>query len=533
MLRRSFPALTLTFAAATLAAPAIARADAAAPPAAQPTEAKSSSPSVDVATAENAPLAGWHGGVFYMRDPGDNFRLHIQGRAQLDMYNYFGPGITDTALKSTFFVRRIRPELTGEIMGKWQWMLAGDFGATSNDNPRGTVETSAAAPGKPPTDTSGRYNSAQTVGIRALATDVFLNYHPCAFFNVQLGQYDAPFTMENRTSDKYIQFMERSLAVRALGIPTNKEIGVMLWGELPNKVFFYSLGAFNGDGQGRLSPDNRMDAMGRVFFHPLAPGKGALKDLQIGGSFRFGSRDPNYVNYDYSAMTTQGNVTFWSPIYGSSRGTTHVLPSGKQVGVAGELRIPIDIFDLTSEFVYINNGTRESLEGFQATNAERYGTMKGYSYYVQLGFWPLGNRDINGAPGYENPTHVDLAKADEAPKTALQLLAKWEQLSVDYDSASRIGTADASNIDGKIKVNAFSLGANYWVTKHVRLSINYVLNMFPDSAPVKATVKGGTAQTSDQRALGPAQGLPAGINDDARDNGHMVHELLLRAAIAL
>ena len=32
-------------------------------------------------------------------------------------------------------------------------------------------------------------------------------------------------------------------------------------------------------------------------------------------------------------------------------------------------------------------------------------------------------------------------------------------------------------------MNAFSLGANYWFSKHIRFSANYVVNMFPKSEP--------------------------------------------------
>src|SRR4051812_43435464 len=65
--------------------------------------------------------AGSHGGTFYLRDAEDNFRLHFQARAQIDAFNYFGPGVSDTGLKSTMFLRRVRPELTGEFFqGKFQ-----------------------------------------------------------------------------------------------------------------------------------------------------------------------------------------------------------------------------------------------------------------------------------------------------------------------------------------------------------------------------------------------------------------------------
>jgi phosphate-selective porin len=481
------------------------------------------------------PMAGWHNGLVFFRDYHDNFRVYLQGRAQIDAYTYFGPGVSDTALKPTLFLRRIRPEITGELFHRWTFMIAGDFGATGLDNPKGTTETSAAAPGKAPSATSGKYASAETVKLSAAPTDVFINFKAHALFNAQVGQFDAPFTMENRTSDKYIPFMERSLAVRAVGVPSNKEIGLMLWGEVPNKVFYYSVGVFNGDGQNRLNTDARADFMGRAFIHPLATvTKSELKDFQIGGSFRYGSRDQKFTDYDYSALTTQGNYTFWSPTYGGTNGTTHIIPSGDQVGAAAELRLPISIVDVNSEFVYVHNNTREALEGFEATNTERLGTMKGYSYYVEVGVWAYGQRDVNGMPGYENPPHLDFSKPDpEDPPHAFQILAKWEQVKLSYASAGRLGAVDPKNMDGDIKVNAFSLGANYWWTKHIRLTTNYVINMFPGSEPGKATVAGGPQETATERAQAPGNTLATGVNDKARSGAHILHELLFRVAVAL
>jgi len=483
------------------------------------------SPKVDSGVGDGHPLAGWHNGVFFLRDASDNYRLYLQGRAQVDFYGFAGRGVADTTLKPTLFLRRIRPEIGGELFKSWWFSIAGDFGATNVDNPKGTNETSAANPGAAPTDTSGKYASAQTSRVSAAPTDVFLNFRAHSLLNVQVGQFDAPFTMENRTSDKYIPFMERSLAVRAVGIPTNKEIGLMLWGELTNKSWFYSAGLFDGDGQNRLNTDGRGDFMARTFVHPLASDPTELANLQIGLSLRYGSRNNRFSNYDYSGMSTQGGFGFWNPTYSGSEGTTHILPSGTQVGLAGELRVPVSIVDLTSEVVYIKNNTREVQEGFQATPGSnlRLGDLHGLSYYVQAGIW-FGKRDISGLPGYENMTHVDFTRPDAPPAHAVQLLAKWEQVHLNYESASRAGTADAKNADGAIKVNAFSLGVNYWASKHIRLTANYVLDVFPDSAA------GGS---SANRALAPGNTLAKGLNDAARAGAHSLHEFLLRAAVAL
>ncbi len=484
------------------------------------------------------PLAGFHNGLFYLRDPNDNVHLFINGRMHIDFFSYAGGGVPETVLKPTLFLRRIRPEIQGDFLGHWNFMIAGEFGATALDNPRGTNETAAAAPGTPPGANTARFAPAQTTRFQAAPADAFLNYREGTLFNLQVGQFDAPFMMDNRTSDKYTAFMERALPVRAVGIPANKEIGAMAWGETENRLFYYSFGPFNGDGQNRPNADARFDLMGRFFVHPLATTSIAkdnpIKDMQIGTSLHYGSRDKKWVEYDYPQLTTQGAYAFWTPTYAGTNGTNHIIPAGDQIGVAAELRIPFDRFDLTGEFLYVKNNTREALEGFEATNTDRYGAIKGISYYAQLGYWIFGKRDINGLPGYQNPPKLRWGYPDPAePDTALQLLAKWEQVSLNYDSASRAGAADAKNVDGDIKLNALSFGMNYWATKHVRISLNYIFNHFPDSAPVKASTMGGPQQTSKNRALAPGNTIAPGVDDGARDSAHDLHEILARFAIAL
>src|SRR5260221_2896681 len=158
------------------------------------------------------PLAGWHNGLAYLRDPNDNFRIYLQGRAQIDAYAYAGPGVdklSPSGLKPTIFLKRIRPEITCEILHDFPFMIAGDFGQSAVDNAKGTNETSAANPGVAPTAATGRYASAETVRFQAMPTDVWVGYRGLGgLLNVQVGQYDAPFTMENRTSDKYFPFID-------------------------------------------------------------------------------------------------------------------------------------------------------------------------------------------------------------------------------------------------------------------------------------------------------------------------------------
>ena len=215
-------------------------------------------------------MAGWHNGRFFLRDYNDNFRIYVQGRLMVDSALYFGPGVGESALKDTVFLRAARIELTGEFLKYVTWSLAGDFGRTGTTNPAGTTEAAAGAPGAVPTASSARYASAQTASVAAAPADVYLNFRPWPWLNLQIGQFDAPFTLENRTSSKYYAYIENSLAVRDLGIPDGKEIGMMLWGETPGRHFAYAFGPFLGEGPNRLNLDNNLDLIGRAFVHPFA-----------------------------------------------------------------------------------------------------------------------------------------------------------------------------------------------------------------------------------------------------------------------
>jgi hypothetical protein len=504
-------------------------------------EARAQEPAPVAANEGEPSLAGWHEGLFYLHDREDYFRLYVQGRVHVDSLSYFGPGVrnlpADQALKSSFSLRRARLELSGELLqNKFQWSLAGEFGPTSTDNvgARNAAQDCSVDPTTGVQTCTSRAGTVEAPLQKTIITDAFINYAASPWLNIQAGQYLVPISLENRVGDNGTPFLERSMPVRLLAAPNTRDIGVMVWGEAPKTTFYYSVGIFNGDGPNRLNADSRYDGIGRVFARPLARSKHALlRDAQIGVSGRYGSRDKTYVGYDLPTLTTQGGYAFWRPTYNdSSNRFTHILPSGDQGAVALELFLPISKFDLTSELVYTRSNTREALDGYQLSGfSERLGVFKGFGYYVAGSFWVMGDRSITGFPPYGRPNHIDLKKPSSPPKQGVQLLAKVEQLNLTYQSASRSGTPDRSSPDGDISMTALSFGATYWASKHFRLSVNYVYNLFPDSTPVSPSVKGGAQQTADQRAIAPAQNLAKGSNDGARDGGHHLHELQFRLGV--
>jgi phosphate-selective porin len=477
-----------------------------------PTDPEVRRPAVPEASATRAvnsepSTAGVYNGTFYVRDRNDVLRLYLQGRAMIDYYSFYGEGVDRvSSLNPTFLLRKVRLELGGELYRRVQWFFGGDFGMNSV-----------------------ALGTNQAVATRAAPADVFVNFKADPLLNLEVGQFDQPFTAESRTADKYLQFMERSIPVRVIGKGNAKDNGLMLWGNLDKRVFSYAVALVQGDGMNRPNVDHRFDVLARIFVRPLARSTSPVRDLQVGGSVRRGSRDGDLVGYDYSPMTTAGGYAFWKPTYGAPasagnpQGQTHVIPSGAQLTAAAELRVPMNSFDFTFEGIYGTENTREAQDAnlFQSV---RYGNLESFGYYAQVGWWPLGNAYVNGIPGDESLTSIDFGKPDKPPASALQFLARWEQLFARYEGNQNGGTTP-SDIDGKIKANALSVAATYWLGRVLRVSVNYGINWFPGSAP-------NSAWTREQRAQAPGNTLAPGVDDAARARAHVLHELLGRVQVA-
>jgi hypothetical protein len=478
-----------------------------------------------------APIAGFHNGLFYLKDKKDIFRLYVQGRVHLDAVGWIGPGITsldaNNALRPTLFVRRARPELGGEFFLHWQWQLGIDL-ATSTDNQTGKTDALNCGVGA-----AGALNcTPQTTPVEApiqkpAPTDAFINFGPSSWFNLQVGQFYLPFTMENRISDNTTPFLERSVVVRNIGAPLTRDIGVMAWGESPNGRLYYAVGIFNGDGPNRPNQDARFDYAGRVV------GRLSRIGAQLGVSARWGSRDDKLVGYDAPALTTQGGFAFWRPTYKDSQGQlVHIIPSSDQLGVGLDMYLPIGPVDIAAELVYAASGTREAVDGFQlAGPSARTGALTGYGYYVEGGIWLLGSRDIIGFPSHAKPLHLDLKALPKPAQHGVELLGKVERLALAYHGASRSGASDPLTPSGNIEVLGATVGLNYWATRHLRVAINYSYYVFPGSEPVTPSTPGGPVQGPGQRAMAPAQMLARGEDDPARDHGHDLHEVSLRFGV--
>ncbi len=490
-----------------------------------------SGPPTDESAANTVtPLAGWNRS-FFIRDPHDLVRMYPGMRINTDLSSFFGPGVDDVAapdggngLKTKIFLRRVRLELAGDFTKYLNWMLSVEWGQQPLTNTNGKTETAAGSAGGAPDATTAKFAPVQATSASAAPQDVWINVHFLNELNFMVGQEKSQIGIENRTSDNYTPFMERNIAIRGFVVPTQREIGITAWGDIgKNSVLAYEVGVYGGDGQNRGQIDNQVDGMGRVFFRPFAADDTSpVQQLQVGLSGRYGQRDPKYVGYDLSPITTGQGYSLFNTTYKDSLGRTlHIIPSSGQSVFGGELRVPVSRFAFQGEAYYVNDETREAVDGYQLTNSERFGALKGVGWYAMLEAWPWGDPFISGDPGFVRPVKVDFDHPHpDYFRRGLELLAIVAGIDATYDGASRLGSYDSKTPGAKgvakdVKIYQVGAGANFWYSRNFRVMFNYMAYLTPGSG------------SADNLAVVPGNTLKTPLTD-----AHIIHEVGSRIALA-
>jgi phosphate-selective porin len=434
------------------------------PPPPAPAEVAQPAVAVVPAAPLTEPMAGFSDGVPFLRSPENSFILFPSGRLQVDTYVFHS---ANKVPNDTFLLRRARLEVGGWIGGFVYFWLAGDFAIGP---PAG------AAPVAP----SNLATTDDYVALAPLGNLVIF----------QIGQFDAPFTLENRTSDKYFDFMERSITVRAFGIPDNKEMGAMLYGFNDARNFHYSLGLFNGDGQNFKNADQEFDMMGRGWVAPFSfTGDGPLHDVAIGASFWTGDRtrtDAAGNGLALPSQTTQGGFTFlnmgsFTATSGGTTTTYQLRQVGRLNSYAVELNAPIaHRYGVRGEYVWRHSPlSAQSIASSGAGTIVGGADLRGSSFYGEVWAWAVGDDTIIGDQQGLEPFARYRKFGVKPVRNGLMFALRYEHLDETLSEAADTAMLKLGNkAVGKTVVDSGELGINYWRSKRFRATFNYVLNHF-------------------------------------------------------
>lgn len=437
-----------------------------------------------------APLAGYSDRNFFFRDRHSWFVLVPKGRINIDWYNFVNRppppmGVLPnsaadprSSLRDTIFIRRARIGFAGTIARHIDFRVEAELANLA---------------------TPGQYATLSDAS-------VVVNYSP--YLQLEAGQFFAPFTLENPTSENYTDFMEKSAAVR-FAVPTSREAGAMLQGTLPKKLARYWVGLFDGDGQNVKNLDNRPAFIGRVIVAPLTllPRHAAwIDDVWVGGSFWYqqadnlGGAGPPSTSAatagDLPSVTTQGGFAVFTANYNNgsdalgSAVRSHLALDGTVLKYAFEANLPITTRGgLRGEFVHQSMELRRYDDAnsgsgnLQRTSGPK-GFLDGYAGYVEAYAWIGGPVNVDKPGLYQTP-HWNGYVTPPPPRWAVMLAAKYEHVEF---AISGFGNDPAN---GHYALDVFELGGSLWVTRHARVMANYVLNYVGSGDPAQAATMVG------------------------------------------
>src|SRR5436305_11855973 len=142
----------------------------------------------------------------YVQQRGPELKLVLGGFIQVNFedgdVSAFEGRFGETALKDRFRLRRARINLTGDFAEQFDFKVEGDF------------------------ENSDGLNSNRTA---FEATDIFINWHQFTWSQIKMGQWKAPFGLEQITPDTTLYTIVRTLRTGA--ITPERQIGIQLWGK--------------------------------------------------------------------------------------------------------------------------------------------------------------------------------------------------------------------------------------------------------------------------------------------------------------
>src|SRR5438132_3349730 len=261
----------------------------------------------------------------YVQQRGPELKLVLGGFIQMNFedgdVSAFEGRFGETALKDRFRLRRARINLTGDFAEQFDFKVEGDF------------------------ENSDGLNANRTA---FEATDIFINWHQFSWAQIKMGQWKAPFGLEQITPDTTLYTIERTLPTGA--ITPERQVGIQLWGKpfatmWPGQadLLTYYAGIFNGNGRNITNNDNNnfmyVGRLESTLFKDVF-GKGSFFKL---GADILNSRDDKGTNISQSLTLLVNSDGSLSPF---------VLPGADERtawSVDGWLRV--GPFDFIGEFL--------------------------------------------------------------------------------------------------------------------------------------------------------------------------------------
>lgn len=379
-----------------------------------------------------APQTGAGRAGFSVQSADGNFRLRLRGLVHSD--GRFFVDDSDRRGVDTFLLRRVRPIVEATIYRQFDFRLTPDFG-------NGTT----------------------------VLQDAYVDARLRPQFKIRAGKFKAPVGLERLVSASEMTFVERALPT--LLVP-NRDLGVMVHGDLSGGGLAYAAGLFNGvtDG-GSADADiaDGKDVVARLFAQPFRARRDSVwRDLGAGLAVSYGRQQGvSAASTGLPILRTSGQQAFFA-YRGEEAGLGAVLADGTHSRLTAQGHYYYGQLGLLAESVLSRQDVRRgALSDTLDTTA-----------WQVAGSWVLTG-ETPSFRGVAPRTPFDM---DARTWGAVELTARYSALRVDA-AAFPLFANPAIAARG---ADAWAAGVNWILNSGVKLQGNFERTTFE---PAGATVR--------------------------------------------
>ncbi|HEX7858890.1 MAG TPA: porin [Verrucomicrobiae bacterium] len=401
--------------------------------------------------AKTAPSMSIGAQGFSYRSADTNFVLKIRGLLQADSRFYIDDGGNNR--NDTFLIRRARPIIEATLWDNIDLTLVPEFGGGSN-----------TADGNPTSSAS--------------ILDAYANIRYSPELQLRVGKFKSPVGLEQLQSDSQAYFMERGLPS---SLTPNRDVGLMLHGEVFDGVVNYQAAVLNGVGDNRNSPnldiDDDKDVAARLFFHPFQKlDIEALQGLGVGIAGTSGNHDgvqginsygtegaQTYFSYNPQNATVRADGTAW-------RLTPQAYYYWRSLGLIGE-------YVVSSQEVRASASNTNGVSGFGELQHKAWQIVGGYV---------LTGEDASFR-GVNPKKPFSLASNQWG---AWEVVARYSHLDIDDEAFPIFSNPSTSATEA----HGYGFGINWYANRNVRTSLNYIHTDFKGG-------ENGTVTREDENAV--------------------------------
>jgi phosphate-selective porin OprO/OprP len=292
--------------------------------------------------------------------------------------------------------------------------------------------------------------------------DVYLNIGYSDLFQIKMGRYKIPFSLEELTSSLNIDFEQRSILS---ALTPKRDVGVMCYGKLPflDNLGYY-IGIFNGSGA--KEQNDAKDLALRLEYDKIRDASEPL-GLLFAWSLTYGRQDEDARK---PKLQTEAKTPFF------------VFHNDTDLEGA-RLRTGFDIAKRFQQFCIKGEIMWQSLELERQVGGVLIEEKEGFrGWYLTLSWFATGEIETFKKVKPKN----DFDPVNWTGPGAIEFALRYAQMDIGGGLLEFVNTDVYANPSKMVeKVRTLTLGVSWYLNKYVRVRLNYVRTRFDE--PIRVT----------------------------------------------